>query len=114
MSARPTRRGALLACALLLVGRRGSAEPLGTSRPPDGAPASTATTPPRATPTSVPERPLPIPIAPPGGTATAAPAPTSSQAVVHIAADYEGAWLLGRNRVDADRWRHLCQAPCDR
>ena len=33
---------------------------------------------------------------------------------MHLAANYEGAWLEGRNRVDDEGWKRLCAAPCDR
>jgi hypothetical protein len=33
---------------------------------------------------------------------------------VHLAANYEGAWLEGRSRIDAGDWRRVCAAPCDR
>jgi hypothetical protein len=33
---------------------------------------------------------------------------------VHVAANYEGAWLEGRSRIDEGGWRRLCAAPCDR
>jgi len=42
------------------------------------------------------------------------PAPPPTEAVVHFACDYSGAWLEGRSRVDLGAWRRLCAAPCDR
>jgi hypothetical protein len=33
---------------------------------------------------------------------------------MHLASDYDGAWLEGRSRIDDERWRPLCAAPCDR
>lgn len=42
------------------------------------------------------------------------PAPPPTDAAVHIAANYTGAWLEGRGRVDKGEWQRLCRAPCDR
>lgn len=42
------------------------------------------------------------------------PTPPPTDAVVHIAVDYQGAWLEGRSRVDLGAWQRLCLAPCDR
>jgi hypothetical protein len=36
------------------------------------------------------------------------------EAWVHVAADYDGAWLEGRSRIDEEGWKRLCAAPCDR
>jgi hypothetical protein len=98
-------------------------EPTATAEPVQ--PATPAGPPPAPAPVAptVPATPAPAPVAPPVATAPP-PAPVApyapvgpanpTEAWVHLWANYSGAWLEGRNRIDDEGWRRLCPAPCDR
>lgn len=85
------------------------------SASPSAGPPSTPDPAPSAPP--VPAVPPAAPAAAPIAPATVAPAPALSnggEAWVHFSSNYDGAWLEGRNRIDDERWKGLCPAPCDR
>lgn len=92
-------------------GTPAASTPAATTQPsgqgPAAAPADVATNGarPSAAPAIAPAAPAVVAIV---------PAPPPTDAVVHVAIDYEGAWLEGRSRVDLGAWQRLCPTPCDR
>lgn len=77
------------------------------------APAPSTAAPPAAQP--APDSAPPAPSAQPAATTAPAAEPIDPEtALVHLSANYEGAWLELRNYVDDGDWERACQAPCDR
>jgi hypothetical protein len=111
----------MLAVAMLFYGTFSLAQSAPT---PDSVPAPSAI--PAPTPVPAPDAvpapnsvstaaPALVASAPPTTPPPVTPAPDgASDAWVHLAVDYDGAWLEGRSRIDEERWRRLCAAPCDR